>query len=92
MPASCLTGLLPRLSELMTTLWRSKVLSSTVSSMSYQRGMLPLGEADAALNPKLDKHFSFMTELLQSRENYAGDACSLMNRLIQVFEYRGWAL
>ena len=65
-----------RLSELTTTLWRSKVWSSTVSSMSYQRGMLPLGEADAALNPKLDKHFSTMSELLQSRETYAGEARS----------------
>ena len=60
--------------------------------MSYQRGMLPLGGADAALNPKLDKHFSFMTKLLQSRETYAGEARSVMNGFMQVFEYRGCAL
>ena len=71
-PAPCLIGLLPRLSELMTTLWRGKVWSSAVSSMSYQRGLLPLGEAEAAVNPQLDKHFSSMTKLLQSRETYAG--------------------
>ena len=34
--------------------------------------MLPLGEADAAANPQLDKQFSSMTKLLQSRETYAG--------------------
>ena len=71
-PAPCLIGLLPRLSELMTTLWRSKVKSSTVSSMSYQRGMLPIGEADAATNPLLDKHFSSLNNLLQSVGTYAG--------------------
>ena len=49
--------------------------------------MLPLGEADAALNPQLDKHFSSISELLQSRETYAGETRSLVNGLMQVVEY-----
>ena len=44
--------------------------------MSYQRGMLPLGEAEAATNIQLDKHFSSIGKLLQSRETYAGEAHS----------------
>ena len=72
MPAPYLIGLLPRLSELMTTLWRGKVLSNTVSSMSYQRGLLPLGEADAATNAQLDKHFASMATLLKTKATFAG--------------------
>jgi len=60
------------LSELTTSLWRSKFWTSTVSSMSYQHGMLPLGESEAATNPQLDKHFSSLTKILQTRESYAG--------------------
>ena len=55
--------------------------------MSYQQGMLPLGEAEAATNPQLDKHFSSITKLLQTRETYAGEAHSLTNGLTHVFEY-----
>ena len=44
--------------------------------MSYQRGMLPLGEAEAAANRQLDKHFSSMGKLLQSRDTHAGEAHS----------------
>jgi hypothetical protein len=40
--------------------------------MSYQRGLLPLGKADAATNPQLDKHFSSLNNLLQSVGTYAG--------------------
>ena len=47
--------------------------------MSYQRGMLPLGEAEAATNRQLDKHFSSIGKLLQSRETYAGAAHSVMD-------------
>ena len=54
--------------------------------------MLPLGEAEAATNPQLDKHFSSISKLLQSTASYAGETHSLMNELTHVFEYCvvGW--
>ena len=40
--------------------------------MSYQHMLLPLGVSDAATNAQLDKHFSSMTTLLQTRETFVG--------------------
>ena len=54
-----------RLAQSATKAWSEYALSTYISAASYHIGLLPLDDANAGTNTKLDKHFGSMLKLFK---------------------------